>query len=78
LPGRRSWSPPCSPVAALILDVPEDEIDERTALQLGSLALSLVNGLVLQTLLDPRRAPSSRDLDAALRVLAPLGTADKG
>src|ERR1700754_5122727 len=60
--GRRS-------VAALILDVAED--DERTALQLGSLALALVNGLVLQTLLDPERAPSGRDLAAALRALAP-------
>ncbi|GAA1319060.1 TetR/AcrR family transcriptional regulator [Pseudonocardia xinjiangensis] len=62
--GRRS-------VAALILDVAEDEVDERTALQLGSLALALVNGLVLQTLLDPERAPSGRDLAAALRALRP-------
>jgi AcrR family transcriptional regulator len=69
--GRRS-------VAALILDVAEDEVDEQTALQLGSLALALINGLVLQTLLDPGRAPSGRDLAAALRAIAPLGTAEKG
>jgi AcrR family transcriptional regulator len=62
--GRRS-------VAALILDVAEDEVDDQTALQLGSLALALVNGLVLQTLLDPERAPSGRDLAAALRALRP-------
>lgn len=57
-------------LAALILEREPDEIDDDTALTLGSLALCLINGMVLQWLVDPDRAPTPADLAAALRRLA--------
>ena len=45
------------------------EVDDERALAVGSLGLALVNGLVLQWLVDPDRAPSGRDVAAALRAL---------
>jgi AcrR family transcriptional regulator len=56
--------------AAMLLQVPEDEVDEESARTVGSLGLALVNGLVLQWLVDPERAPSGQDLAAALRAVA--------
>ena len=46
--------------------------DDRTARALGSPALALVNGLVLEQLVDGPEPPSAADL-AALRVLAGPG-----
>jgi AcrR family transcriptional regulator len=45
------------------------EVDERTARTVGSLVMALVNGLVLQHLVDPGRAPSGADLAEAVRTL---------
>jgi AcrR family transcriptional regulator len=56
---------------AMILQVDESEVDDRTARTLGSLGMALVNGLVLQHLVDPERAPSARDMVDALRDLRP-------
>jgi AcrR family transcriptional regulator len=54
---------------AMLLGGEEGQVDERTARDLGSLGVALVNGLALQWLLDPERAPSGRDLVDALRAL---------
>jgi AcrR family transcriptional regulator len=56
--------------AAMLLGVGEDEVDDDTARAVGSLGLALVNGVVLQALIDPERAPSGRDVAAALRAVA--------
>jgi AcrR family transcriptional regulator len=56
--------------AAMLLQVEEDDVDEETARTVGSLGLAMVNGLVLQWLVDPDRAPSGTDLAAALRAVA--------
>jgi AcrR family transcriptional regulator len=60
--GRREF-------AAMLLQVEEDEVDDEAARTVGSLGLALVNGLVLQWLVDPERAPSGQDMAAALRAL---------
>ncbi|GAA1288823.1 TetR/AcrR family transcriptional regulator [Pseudonocardia aurantiaca] len=54
---------------AMILQVDVDDVDDRTAATLGSLAMALVNGFVLQHLVDPEQAPSARDMVDALRRL---------
>jgi AcrR family transcriptional regulator len=56
--------------AAMLLQVEEDAVDEESARTVGSLGLALVNGLVLQCLVDPDRAPSGADVAAALRAVA--------
>jgi AcrR family transcriptional regulator len=55
--------------AAMLLQVDEDAVGDESARRVGSLGLALVNGLVLQWLIDPDRAPSGRDMAAALRAL---------
>jgi AcrR family transcriptional regulator len=54
--------------AAMLLGV--EEVDDETALAVGSTGLALVNGLVLQWLVDPDRAPAGREVAAALRAVA--------
>jgi AcrR family transcriptional regulator len=60
--------------AAMLLGVTVDEVDDDTARAVGSLGLALVNGVVLQALIDPERAPSGRDIAAAVRVVAPTAS----
>jgi AcrR family transcriptional regulator len=55
--------------AAMLLGVAEDEVDDDTARRVGSLGLALVNGIVLQALVDAERAPSGPDIAAALRAV---------
>jgi len=55
--------------AAMLLGVAEDAVDDDTARRVGSLGLALVNGVVLQALVDTDRAPSGQDIAAALRVV---------
>ncbi|SDT51973.1 TetR/AcrR family transcriptional regulator [Jiangella sp. DSM 45060] len=57
-------------LAGLVLDRDPSEIDDETARTVGSMTLCLVNGMVLQLLIDPEAAPSAADLAAALRRLA--------
>jgi AcrR family transcriptional regulator len=59
--------------AAMLLGVAEDEVDDDTARRVGSLGLALVNGVVLQALIDADRAPSGQDIAAALRVVVSAG-----
>lgn len=57
--------------AAMLLGVGEEEVDDDTARRVGSLGLALVNGIVLQALVDAEGAPSGQDIAAALRALVP-------
>jgi AcrR family transcriptional regulator len=59
--------------AAMLLGVAEDDVDDDSARRIGSLGLALVNGIVLQVLVDADRAPSGRDIAAALRAVASAG-----
>lgn len=59
--------------AAMLLGVAEGEVDDDAARRVGSLGLALVNGVVLQALVDADRAPSGRDVAAALRAVASAG-----
>jgi AcrR family transcriptional regulator len=63
--------------AAMLLGVGEDELDDDTARAVGSLGLALVNGVVLQALIDPERAPSGRDVAAAVRAVALTASAGR-
>ncbi|HLU53959.1 MAG TPA: TetR/AcrR family transcriptional regulator [Pseudonocardia sp.] len=66
--------------AATLLGVADGEVDDDTARRVGSLMLALVNGVVLQALVDPDRAPSGADVAEALRavVAAPAGSDSEG
>jgi hypothetical protein len=44
--------------------------DSASARALGSLCLAVLEGVVLQQLIDPARAPSGSDLARAIRLLA--------
>jgi len=44
-------------------------VDEGSARAVGSFYLALLNGLMVQWLLDPVRAPSGRDVSEALRTI---------
>ncbi|RIQ23759.1 TetR/AcrR family transcriptional regulator [Jiangella rhizosphaerae] len=65
-------------LAGLVLQQDPSEVDDETARTVGSLALCLINGMVLQWLIDPGAAPSAADLAAALRALAQPDAADGG
>jgi AcrR family transcriptional regulator len=58
-----------------------DATADRKAWAVGSFYQALLSGLLLQWLVDPERAPSSKDLADALRTIAasvePAGTKDK-
>jgi hypothetical protein len=55
-------------LAALLLDIPEEQVGEQAIRTLGSLLLALISGLVTQWLLDPQRAPSADDVIFAIRM----------
>jgi AcrR family transcriptional regulator len=58
----RSW------LAALFRKV-EGELDESRARAVGSFHLALLNGLMIQWLVDPERTPSGGDMVEALREI---------
>lgn len=55
---------------ALILDRDPDALDEHAVHTVGSLGLAIVNGAVVQWLLDPATAPDGAALAEAIQVLA--------
>jgi AcrR family transcriptional regulator len=66
-------------LAAMLLGVEEEAVTgDESALAVGSLGLALVNGLVLQWLVDPEQAPSGREVAAALRAVALPAAASAG
>ncbi|MEU5944683.1 TetR/AcrR family transcriptional regulator [Micromonospora sp. NPDC047465] len=60
-------------LAALTLDVAPAEISPEQARRYGSLALALINGAMLQWLLDPASAPTADDLVRAIEGLSGRG-----
>lgn len=57
-------------LAALFQGIEPGAADEQTVRAVGSFNLALLGGLMSQWLIDPKRAPSGRDLADALRVIA--------
>ena len=52
-------------VASLLTDSLDDPIDHDSARHLASVMLATVDGLLIQTFIDPDSSPTSRDLAAA-------------
>lgn len=63
-------------IAAVILNLGRDEIRDED-LGVGTLALALINGVMLQWLVAPQIVPSASELAAALRALAPGAASDR-
>ncbi|MGW4500583.1 TetR/AcrR family transcriptional regulator [Micromonospora sp. NPDC004336] len=57
-------------LAALVLAVHPDDVSPDAARTVGSLALALINGVMLQWMLDPASTPSAGDLAQAIRTLS--------
>jgi AcrR family transcriptional regulator len=60
--GRLAW--------ASLLQGIDPAADQKTAWAVGSFYQALLSGILVQWLIDPRRAPSGHDLTDALRVIA--------
>jgi AcrR family transcriptional regulator len=54
-----------------------EHADPTDARRLGALCLAVLDGLVLQELIDPERAPSAADLAAAIRSLGAAHYGDR-
>ena len=57
-----------SGLASLFLGVDEATIDKKTAQTVGAFHHALMIGVMAQLLMDPKQAPSARDLTDALRT----------
>ncbi len=60
--GRLAW--------ASLLQRIDPKVEKRKAWTVGSFYQALLSGILVQWLIDPRRAPSGHDLTDALRVIA--------
>lgn len=56
-------------LAASLLGVPEETIDETTERRIGAVQNALFSGVCVQWLLDPEHAPSAEDVMEGLRAL---------
>ena len=56
-------------LAAWLTGTREEELDEATVRGIGSIHTALISGLLLQTLVDPERAPTGADVVRGLRAL---------
>lgn len=59
-------------LAALVLQIDDNQVDDATTRTLGSLLMALVSGMALQRLVDPQRAPTGHDLASGLRQIADM------
>lgn len=59
-----------SGLAAGLLGLPEDELDDKDIHSVGSVQLALMSGVLVQHLLDPDHAPSADNITDALVSLA--------
>ncbi|WP_228797142.1 TetR family transcriptional regulator C-terminal domain-containing protein [Nocardia nova] len=59
-----------SGLAAGLLGIPEDAVDDRAVRTIGALQLALMSGVLMQWTLDPEHAPTERDLTEGLLALA--------
>jgi AcrR family transcriptional regulator len=57
-------------LAAWLLGVPEDQVDDDVARSLGSAQLALISGLMVQWIIDPEHAPAAEDVVRGLRAIA--------
>lgn len=57
-------------LAALVLGIPPAEVSEEQARAYGGLAMAMVNGAMIQWLIDPASAPTADDLARALGGLS--------
>jgi AcrR family transcriptional regulator len=57
--------------AALIYQLDEKTLDDEAIRTVGSLYLTITSGLMLQWLTDPSKAPTAKELSAAIKALAP-------
>lgn len=57
-------------LAALVLDVSRDEVTDEQAATVGSVSLSLINGAVLQWLIDPVAAAGAARITDVVRTLS--------
>jgi AcrR family transcriptional regulator len=57
-------------LAAWLTGTAEEELDEATVRGIGSIQTALISGLLLQTLIDPERAPKGVDVVRGLQALA--------
>ncbi|MBP2321981.1 AcrR family transcriptional regulator [Kibdelosporangium banguiense] len=55
-------------LAALLLNVTEEQVGEEEMRTVGSLFFVLISGLITQWLVDPQRAPNADDLMRAMRM----------
>jgi AcrR family transcriptional regulator len=70
--GRALWARALSGLDA-------DGADQRVARAVGSLHQALLSGVLIQWLIDPDRAPSAADLEAAVQAIArQLGAGQNG
>lgn len=56
-------------LAALILAVDPEQVSPDDARAIGSLALALINGVMLQWMVDPASTPSAKELARAIRAI---------
>jgi AcrR family transcriptional regulator len=59
-----------SGLAAGLVGVPEDELDDKDVRSIGSVQLALMSGVLVQHLLDPDNAPTAENLTDALLSLS--------
>ncbi len=59
-----------SGLAAGLLGIPEDAVDDRAVRTIGALQLALMSGVLMQWTLDPEHAPTEHDLTEGLLALA--------
>ena len=57
-------------MAAWLLDVAEEAVDESAVRGIGAVQMALISGVMIQWLLDPQRAPTASDVVAGVRALA--------
>lgn len=65
-----------SGLAAGLLRVPEESLDDKTARTVGALQLGLMSGLLMQWSLDPDHAPDEHDITDGLIALTNLVTGE--
>lgn len=59
-------------MAAILENVPEDEVPERAVRTVGMVQMALMSGLMIQSLSDPDNAPTAAEVLEGLRALVAL------
>jgi AcrR family transcriptional regulator len=59
-----------SGLAAGLLGVPEEDVDELSLRTMGSIQMALMSGILVQWTLDPARSPTADEISAGLAAIA--------